>query len=210
MKAAEWRKIAAPLRPQGETWEFRGDLCYKAPVRRILFGVSPEGSGFDRGAYIWRVKMPLYVPSENHLVLTYSQRIGGGATKFYLDDLEGLRAAIVEAFTAVPSEEEEILKFAERPTETPNIRIAEIIAYSRLLTGDVKGALACADSNVTTAKRAIEAEGEERGWVLDVVSRLDSFRLVLEEQGEKAALAILEQYAAKSAETLGLIREKSS
>jgi hypothetical protein len=108
----------------------------------------------------------------------------------------------------MPSEEDEIVRFAGRPTETPNIRTAEIVAYSRLLAGDVKGALACADSQCVTAKRrSIEAEGEEGEWVLDVVSRLDFFRLLLKKQGEKEALAMLEQYAATSAKTLGLIRE---
>jgi hypothetical protein len=42
--------------------------------------------------------MPLYVPADGQLDLTYSDRIGSGATKYYLDDPESLRGAIAEAF----------------------------------------------------------------------------------------------------------------
>ena len=62
MRTAEWKRLVRPLLPVEERWEFRGSLCYRAPVGRFMFGVLAEGSAFDTGVYIWRVSMPLLVP----------------------------------------------------------------------------------------------------------------------------------------------------
>src|SRR5512138_2561429 len=96
MKATEWKRLVRPLLPLEETWDFRGRLCYRMPVGRFLFGVLGEGSGFDTGVYIWRVSVPLFVPS-NVMRLTSSDRIGGGATKYSRDDLNELSQAGVLA-----------------------------------------------------------------------------------------------------------------
>ena len=76
MRATEWKRIVRPLIPAGEQWQFRGPLCYRSPVNLFLFGVLAESSAFDSGTYIWRVVMPLFVPSED-LDLSWSERIGG-------------------------------------------------------------------------------------------------------------------------------------
>ena len=65
MRVAEWKRTVRPLLAADEDWEFRGPMCYRLPVRRVLLGILGEGSGFDQGVYIWRVTMPLFVPSDN-------------------------------------------------------------------------------------------------------------------------------------------------
>lgn len=92
---SEWKRVVRPLLPSDEAWRFRGGLAYRLPVERFLLGVLAEGSAFDRGVYLWRVSMPLFVPAE-HVVLSYSQRVGGGAAK-YGSDATGARDAAIRS-----------------------------------------------------------------------------------------------------------------
>lgn len=154
MKAAEWKRAVRPSLPADAEWDFRGALCYRFPVQRALLGVLGEGSGFDKGVYVWRVTMPLFVPSDN-VVLSWSERIGGGTRKYDKFDEEALAAAIAIAVEGLGNEDDALGQMVARDNPTsPNRRLHEVVAYARLLLGDLISAqesLARAETGIAKA-----------------------------------------------------------
>lgn len=109
--APQWKRAVTPVLNNPASWAFRNKLAYRQPVGWVLLGVFGEGSGFRRDeVYIWSLVMPLYVESE-HLVLSYSKRVGTADT-FGLGDEDAFRAAVASAVAALPSEDEALRLFA--------------------------------------------------------------------------------------------------
>ncbi len=85
MRAQEWRRTVGPLLRANEGWAHQGKLTYRVAPRWVLLGVLGDASGFARASYICTVTMPLFEPAD-HLNLSYSARVGGGANR--VDDLD--------------------------------------------------------------------------------------------------------------------------
>jgi hypothetical protein len=140
MKTAEFKRVVRPLLPQESEWGFRKAMVYRKPVGRTLLGVLATGSSFDNGAFITVVKMPLCVP-EDTVVLDYSRRVGGGASKYYVSDRLALEAAIKEGLLEV----EELTARADatlvdiEPSMNP--RTEEMRAYNLYRAGQRKNAV---------------------------------------------------------------------
>jgi len=202
MKAAEWKRAVRPLLPADQPWEVRGTLCYRPPVRRVLLGVMGEGSGFDKGVYIWRVTMPLFVPSEN-VVLSWSERIGGGSRKYYSYDEDAVAAAVSSAVEALGTEEDALGEIVVRDDPaSPNRRLHEVVGYARLLLGDSIGAresLARAAAGVPKAP-----------WGQEIIERARQVGRLLDEEGGDRAVGQLEQWCDQTAGALGLRRSVAS
>ncbi|MGO9559435.1 MAG: hypothetical protein ACLPQS_17375 [Acidimicrobiales bacterium] len=198
MKTAEWKQVVRPLLPAGDDWAFRGALCYRLPVRRVLLGVLGEGSGFDTGVYVWRVLMPLFVPSR-HVVLSWSERIGGGACKYDNIDKQALTAAIAKALGGLEGETSALNEVLARDDPaSPNGRLHEVVGYSRLLLGDVAGArqsLARAAAGVPTA-----------AWGQEVVDRCVLIAGFIDDSDLDKAVGQLDSWCEESAGALGLRR----
>lgn len=198
MKAAEWKRLVRPIIPDGEHWRFRGSLCYRHPVRRFLFGVLGEGSGFDKGVYVWRVSMPLFVPAEV-VILSYSYRIGGGSAKYNSADIDEFLSAVASGFRNIPTEEGELRRLIGLATDTSNVRLYETAAYSQVLLGGQTGALA----KIEAATRVPVS----RDWEREVVNRLGQFARILTEEGQEAAVVELDAQSKRTATALGVVQK---
>jgi hypothetical protein len=203
MKTAEWKRVARSLLPADEPWEFRGSLCYRLPVHRVLFGVLGEGSGFDTGVYVWRVLMPLFVPAES-VVLSWSERIGGGARKYDKLNEDTLVAAITTAVKELPGDDEEALGqlVAQGSQAGPNRRLHEVAAYAQLLLGDLTAAqeaLALAETGVARTP-----------WEQEIIKRTRLIGRFLGEGGRDRAVEQLDSWCKQTVGTLGLRRSVAS
>jgi hypothetical protein len=198
MKVAEWKRVVRPLLPPEEAWEFRGSMCYRLPVNRVLVGVSGEGSGFDKGVYIWRVSMPLFVPSDI-VDLSWSQRMGGGARKYDSLDEEALQWAIGLAVEGLESEECALRRMVSRGTETSrNRRAHEVVGYALTLLGD----LAAARAALTRARAGTAASVVEQ----EVIDRVLLIDRLLDEDAGGRAVNQLDRWCAETVGALGLRR----
>jgi hypothetical protein len=199
MRQAEWKRLVRPLLPVGERWEFRGSLCYRAPVGRFMFGVLAEGSAFDKGVYIWRVSMPLLVSSEGGGVnLSYSERIGGGAYKYYLATPDDAAAAITSGLRDLPSEHHELLRLIDEAQRSPNIRLLELAARAHILLGDTAGARAM----IAAATRRLEEPVYD--WEVEVQTRAAALLATLDEEGLAATQRHIDAQTRRTAVELGL------
>lgn len=195
MKAAEWKRRVRPLTPVGEHWEFRGPLCYRLPVGWVLAGVLGEGSGFDQGVFIWRVQMPLFVPSDV-VDLSWSERIGGGANKYDRHDIDSLAIAIKAATNRVDREDHALARMAALGGESTNRRLSETAGYASLLQGDLptaKRALVRAASGTTTAV-----------WEQEIVDRAQLILTTIDHGGRESAVTLLQGWRDATASALGL------
>jgi len=198
MKAAEWKKVVKPLMPADEDWQFRGSLCYRPPLHWFLFGVLGEGSGFDKGVYIWHVTMPLFIPTDV-IDLSWSERIGGRARKYDNLDEEAPVTAIIAVFDALGTEEDAVEQTAARGVrESRNRRVQEVVAYARILTGDLAGAreaLTLAEAGIT-----------ETPWGQEIVDRVELVRRLLDQKGHPAVVDQLDRWCGHTVGALGLRR----
>lgn len=161
MKTAEWKRTVRPLLPSDQSWAFRGQLCYRQPVDWVLTGVLGEGSGVHAGVYVWRVSMPLFMPSDV-VDLSFSSRVGGGARFYDMDEHTAMQQAISTALAA--TEATELLRVIAFHQATKNPHLFEGRAYARILLGDLDAAapdlsMAAASERQDTADRAALIRG---------------------------------------------------
>lgn len=197
MKQAEWKRAVRPLLPDGERWEFRGSLAYRAPTGRFLSGVLGEGSAYDRGAYVWRVSMPMFVPTDV-MFLTYSQRIGGGSQRYYHQAPAEFAAAVASAIKNPPSEAEEMARIIRGAKWSPNSHLHEAAARCQVLQGRPKDALL----TISWVAKLPPATGE---WQERLHARIAELGRIIEEEGQEAAFRHVEAQVDITAEALGPI-----
>ena len=191
MNANEWKKVVRPLIPPNSCWEFRRTLCYETPFDWILHGAMGEPSRFDKGMYVWKVTMPLFVPAD-YVDAQWSSRVGGYA----VDDVGGMSSAISLALTTVESEADALSRIAEKEP-TRNLRVVEASAYARVIAyGDTAVAIDLLDR----AKNSKVAYG----WVRELVDRMLSMSQLLQHEGNDAALAQLRKWRNRTASAIGL------
>ena len=105
-----------PALADPQDWAFRNKIAYRSPADWVLLGVFGEGSGWSKDElYIHTLVMPLYVPNEV-LDLSYSRRVRPAGT-FALGDVDGFRAAVAEAVSVLPTQEQALQRFAHEPSE---------------------------------------------------------------------------------------------
>ena len=142
MRKSEWIQAVRPLLPADQEWDFQGRLAYRLPARHLVVGLLADGSGFDKGVYIWRMVMPLFVPID-HVTLTWSERIGGGAKKYYASDDDEIASAVGGAVRLLGDEDTELEGIATNAREIHGQRlIYEQIGYAQLLRGSTVDAIA--------------------------------------------------------------------
>lgn len=135
MNEAAWKRLVGSVVPASERWAFRGKLAYRKPLSHVLIGVLGEGSGFGGETYVWRVTMPLFVPSQT-VVLSWSARMGGEASRFQDDDQDALHKAASRAIANVGDQESQLRSIASRASGSQNLRAAEAAAYALVLLGE--------------------------------------------------------------------------
>lgn len=195
MNASEWRSLVGPLLPGSERWAFRGKLCYRQPLTHVLVGVLGEPSGSGGATYVWRVTMPIFVPSET-LVLSWSERVGGGAHRIDNADPEGLRLAVSRAVSNIPDETTMLGHMVAMADDGRNLLTAEAAAYALLLLG-----------NPLAARRKFAlARGPLEGppWIAEVADRMRAIDNFLEEGGDRDAVNLLGDWERTTASNLRL------
>jgi thioredoxin-like negative regulator of GroEL len=137
----------------------------------------------------------MFEPSDT-VVLTYSERIGGGSSSVEVEDQSTLAGAVVEAIRRLPSEESEMARLADL-TPGPNIRLSETAAYANTYLGNVERAAAIL--------HAAKATADDREWVAGIRERLQGFERLLCDHGQARAVEYLDAQAADTAKALKLI-----
>lgn len=197
MRESEWRRLVTPLVPENQAWQVQGrGLAYRAPVGRFLLGVLVEGSATARHRYVWRLSMPLFVPSDS-IDLSFSERIGGGSSTSNIADEAAFTGALAAAIESSPTEEAEMARLADL-TPGPNIRLSETAAYANTYLGDTGRALAILQAARDTP--------DDRGWVSEIKERLERFEGLLHDEGRAGAVNHLDAQAAETARGLDLHR----
>lgn len=143
MRATNWKRLAGPaLEQTGADWCFRRALAYMKPVDWIVHGVLAEDSASRSEAfYLWVVRLPLFVPLEGVVDLSWSDRFGGASTTYSAADSDGLKAALTGAASAAMSLTREEVLVLDPPGGADNVRMQETRAYGLALAGDDGGAL---------------------------------------------------------------------
>ncbi|HEU5001151.1 MAG TPA: hypothetical protein VFW71_00010 [Actinomycetota bacterium] len=194
MKTTEWKRLTTPLLIPKYSWAFKQNLCYRVPVATVLLGVLAEGSSFDKGVYIWQVTMPLFVPAD-FLYLSWSERVGGGARKYRLEDPESLTSAVKTAME-VGDEATALTRIVNRGMKLlPAPETDEVLAYALTLLGRK------AEAN-EILERAIGRAGV--GGEDQLMKRLIEFSGLLRSQGQEAAIQLLHQWARLTKNSLKL------
>lgn len=156
MKAAEWKRLSSPV--LGDGWRYAGRVAYLVPVGWVLHCILAENSGLTKGAYLLTVRVPLYVP-DDVWALTWSDRWGGGAKTYEVDDQETLQAVAEMAVVVRRAwvKDEIVLEHRGSPDDP---WVNEARGYGKLLIGDIDGAVKCLDD--------VGSFDEDRIWV-DVI-----------------------------------------
>lgn len=96
MDMKTWKRLVRSTLPESRDWRFRGKVCYRYPPCWVVQGVALETSAFSKAGFIWKFRMPLFVPT-NVIHFTYSERVGGGSNLIDDEDIEQIAAAIENA-----------------------------------------------------------------------------------------------------------------
>lgn len=200
MRAQEWRRAVAPLLPANDGWAHRAKLSYRVAPRWVLVGVLGESSGLARSTYVWTVTMPLFEPAD-HVNLSYSARVGGGACRVEDLDADSLRTAVLTAAASIPDEPVALRRLAALSLDTRNAQVFETVAYAQLLTGDVHTA-----ALTLGAARRLPRKVNEEPWVAEVFDRMAGMEGLLLAGTDSDAIAQLDKWASATAAALRIER----
>jgi hypothetical protein len=189
VKASEWKRFVAPI--VGPGWQFSGQLAYRVPVGWVLHGLLAERSS-GPGFYLWKVRMPLYVP-DTGLVLSYgSDRVGGGS---HLWDVGPAAAqAVARTAVAVASDAQAARLIAPEPDYDEGFRTHETWAYGLVLEGevdkaiDILGGVCSAETTYAWEREVVDRAAGVRAAL--VSGRVDEVRDQLAEWRSATATAI--------------------
>jgi hypothetical protein len=93
-------------------------------------GLLGEDSGLDTGVYLWRLLLPLFVPTDVW-DLSWSSRLGGGARTWSID---ALPQPVSQSVAQAPSDDDALRALAKRRS-ADNWQMLEAVAGSRVLLG---------------------------------------------------------------------------
>lgn len=195
MRAADWKRVVEPLLPD-DAWAFHGRVVHRTPVQHVVVGLLAEGSGWSTGVYLWRLRLPLFVPGEDW-TLDWSQRLGGGSHTYSTDDEDELHRAISHALIHAGDEHDALRGIAE-PSQQVNWRMLEEVVGSRILLGQA-----------AQAAKAIEvalSEPQARSWDAGMVERLEELRALIGDGDLDGARDVLGVRAEETAAALGIAR----
>jgi hypothetical protein len=190
-------------------------VVFAVPIGDLLRGFAWDPSGWDaRSGYIEAFVQPLYVPV-GHIVLSHGERLGGGTRTWEIDPADPApgMAAVREAVlaegipfldalpdaAALAREVRNVRRQDRRTARDPNL--AENLAYSLVVAGDVPAALAELD-RIAGEARAFPPEPR---WPHEVAGRCALVRrLAAEDPG--AALRQLGEWRRRTLADLRLER----
>ena len=148
MKTTEWKARIRALAPASE-WTVKGRQLFVTPLGWALRGVMSETSGFSKGTYLWRVEMPLFIPTDV-VDLSWSQRIRPGMIEDV--DVAGFDWALRAAMASPAPDAEVVARIAES-TDHPNTRFVLAAGCACILTNELPRALSALDSAATAPIR---------------------------------------------------------
>jgi hypothetical protein len=154
-----------------ERWGLVDRIAYRKPVGWVLHGVCGESSSTRAAFYLWLVRMPLYIPAEV-LHLSWSDRVGGGATVYDVDD-DATRHVLVRAME-MADEESRTWKQRLSSAQARNLGLVEALGYGRLIEGDPEGAAEM------LRKVAEDGSDDPRPFVRDMRSRAEEILALLD------------------------------
>jgi hypothetical protein len=179
VRATDWKRVVMPLLPD-DAWAFHGRAVHRTPVQHVVIGLLAEGSGWSTGVYLWRLRLPLFVPGEDWTL-----------------DWSELRRAISQALRQTGDEHDALLGIAE-PSRQVNWRMLEEVVGSRVLLGQA--------AEATEAIEEALAEPQARSWDAGMVERLEELRALVDDGDLDSARDVLDMRAKETAAALGIAR----
>jgi hypothetical protein len=194
MKPGEWRRLVRPL--LSEEWRPHKSrkLAHLVPVDWVLHGIMAEGSVTGQ-FYLRRLHMPLTVPADGVIDLTYSPRHGRGSQTYPVDGSDTPRV-LTEAMTLVEKEAGAPSVLPSEPA-AEDIRGQEVRAYELLLGGDPGAALHWLD-------RVGGHDSQGFDWMVEVMDRAEEMRALVQREQTSEALHRLRTWRAENLESLGI------
>ena len=192
MKAVEWQRIAMPHLQPKASWAFEGPIAYRLPFKYVLRGFLAEGSSLDKGAYVWRITVPLFIPSA-FVVLDYSERISRG--KFYSSDVAPLRGQLAIEGERTADEDTALEYLASLEMRSLDRKRAEVKAYACLMVGRIDQA--------RILFQQIRSGIVSASWEGELLLRCALIERLCVDSGAQAAT---EQLAAWSSETAAALK----
>lgn len=193
MNTSTWNKLTADL-PR-DVWRRAKRLLYLDPVGWVVQGLVPEESADDPSSfYLWLFRMPLYVPSDV-IDLSWSERFGGGSTRFDLSS-DSARRAVSEAAAIVEKEMDRSDIVLDPPGGADNVRMQEARAYGLLLQGRDEAA-------VEVLGRVLRYQPKYE-WEEELISRSEEMKRHLVEGQRDEALNSLEKWRDETMAALGI------
>jgi hypothetical protein len=192
MTPGEWRRLARPL--LSEDWKLHKSkkLAHLVPVEWVLHGILAEGSTTGQ-FYLRRLHMPLTVPSDGIIDLTYSPRQGRGS-QTYAADAPDTPQVLAEAMSLVEKESTS-LSVPPADPEPEDIRGQEVRAYELLLNGDAAGALHWLD-------QVGRHDPQGFTWMVDVMDRAAEMRSLIQQEQAPEALRQLRTWRQDNLDSL--------
>ena len=173
MRAAEWKRLTiAEVKRTGAEWKYSKALAYVAPVDWVVHGVFGEGSGRSAGEfYVWRVQLPLMVPHNGVLKLTWSNRVGGASTT-YSEDSRDLAAVISLAASEALWHSRAGSVLVEPHGGADSLKMQEARAYGFVIQGNV--------ANASELLRRIGNYNLRYPWEMELLERTKAIASLLQ------------------------------
>lgn len=194
MTVAEWARLVRPF--LGERWAVNGRLAYVRPAddQHVLTGVLAERSSRD-GFYLWQVRLPLYGPPSEVVVLNWSDRVGG-ASRTYLARDPGTGPVLKDAMDRALIENALGDVLVDPPGGVDNGSMQEVRGYGLLLLGDPSGAVECLGR--------VERSQIRADWQRELVVRAGEMRERIEAGETSSVLRRMRGWRGETLANLGL------
>jgi hypothetical protein len=200
MKAVDWKRLSTSvLTRTNASWGWSKALAYIQPANWVVHGVLAEDSGNQQGEfYLWVVRMPLMVPAEGVVDLTWSDRFGGASLTYKIGSPSVADAIRGAAALAIAGERGDGL-LLNPSGGVDNVRMHESRAYGLLLSGDEGSAL--------EVLRRVERYDARFPWEKDMIDRVVAVSALIESHRGAEAIEQLRLWRLENCESLGLVCE---
>lgn len=199
MKANDWKRVSqeALATDARYKWRWSRSFAFLCPFEWVANGVLAEAShGRSGEIYLWIVRLPLMVPLDGTLDLSWSDRYGGSSNTYEAFSESTSKVIHDASLEALENAHNDDLTLAP-PGGADNIRMQEARAYSLLLQGNESG-------GIEVLRRIVRHNGAKRAWVVDLLARSSEMLDLVESQELARVHAQLRMWRQENVDNLRL------
>jgi hypothetical protein len=197
MKGRHWQRLATKdLLPQFPELGCKGRLLFVTPIGQLLRGLLLESSGFrSDGGYLEAFAQPLFIPTD-HFWYSVSEREGGPSHYWEIDlndpqpSMHRLSSAIAAEGMGFLESVRDLVSYASKLQRSMlidgrllNPHVAEPLAYSLILLGDLSGSA----KTLSLIQDSLKTDAVAAPWTQELGIRIGQIE---EAQRSDPALAI--------------------